>query len=144
KQAGGTVVVACPIALHPLLSTCPGIDRLVNPFAILPPFDVHASLLSLPRILGTTVATIPAQVPYLFADPQLVEWWRHELSPHPGFRIGIAWQGNPRFGGDRQRSFPLALFEALARVPGVRLFSLQKNHGLEQLRDLGSRFPVID
>jgi tetratricopeptide (TPR) repeat protein len=144
KKAGGPVVVACPKTLLPLFSTCAGIDRLVDRDAELPPFDVHASLLSLPRILGTTVATIPAHVPYLFADPQLVEWWGRELSPYAGFRIGIAWQGNPQFGGDHHRSFPLAHFEALARVPGVRLFSLQKNHGLDQLPDLGNRFPVID
>jgi tetratricopeptide (TPR) repeat protein len=144
KQAGGTVIVACPKALRRLFAPCAGIDRLVEQETELPAFDVHASLLSLPRILGTTVATIPARVPYLFAEPELVEYWRRELSTYTGFRIGIAWQGNPQFGGDRHRSFPLAHFEALARVPGVRLLSLQKNHGLDQLRELGDRFPIID
>src|SRR5262249_9209286 len=62
----------------------------------------------------------------------------------PGLKVGVAWQGNPQFPGDRQRSFPLARLEPLARVPGVRLFSLQKGHGSEQLRELGGRFEVTD
>ena len=48
KQRGGTVVLACLKALHPLLANGPGIDRFV-PLRTLPPdFDVHAPLLSLP------------------------------------------------------------------------------------------------
>ena len=144
KQAGGTVIVACQKGLHPLFRTCAGIDRLVATDAALPPFDVQASLLSLPLIVGTTVSTIPAEIPYLAADPKLIEHWRGELDRYPGFRIGIAWQGNPQFGVDRHRSYPLPHFAALARVPGVRLFSLQKGYGQDQLRNLGGRFAVID
>jgi len=47
--------------------------------------------------------------------------------------IGIAWQGNPHYRGDRQRSIPLRHFAALAAIPGVRLISLQKGQGAEQL-----------
>src|SRR5262249_59740897 len=36
------------------------------------------------------------------------------------------------------------LCEPLARVPGVHLFSLQKGHGVEQLREVADSFPVID
>jgi hypothetical protein len=49
------------------------------------------------------------------------------------FLVGIAWQGNPKFTGDRQRSVPLAQFARLAEVEGVRLISLQKGPGTEQL-----------
>jgi tetratricopeptide (TPR) repeat protein len=144
KQRGGTVVLACLKALHPLLANGPGIDRLIAPFEALPPFDVHAPLLSLPRIFGTTLATIPANVPYLFADPHLVEQWRRELDTFPGFKIGIAWQGSPKNPGDRKRSIPLAQFEPLAHVPGIQLFSLQKGLGREQLRPLADRWGMID
>ena len=78
KEQGGTVAVECPAFLLPLFSTCPGIDRLVAEGSELPPFDVQAPLLSLPRLLGTTRAGIPAGVPYLFADPALVESWRRQ------------------------------------------------------------------
>ena len=63
---------------------------------LLPPFDVHAPLLSLPRLFGTTAATIPASVPYLFPDPILVERWRDRLANVSGFKVGIVWQGNPQ------------------------------------------------
>src|SRR5205085_2009569 len=71
KQRGGTVLVECPASLVPLLSSCPGIDRAVAKDSTLPDFDVHAALMSLPGILGTTLATVPAVVPYLFADAAL-------------------------------------------------------------------------
>ena len=62
--------------------------------------------------------------------------WRpgaHRLGSYPGFKVGIVWQGNPKFRLDRLRSIPLAQFAPLARVPGVHLLSLQKGAGGEQL-----------
>lgn len=138
------VVVACQKALLPLLNNCPGIDQLVALGASMPACDVYAPLLSLPRLLGTTLATIPADVPYLFPDPELVARWRAELSTTSGLRIGIVWQGNPRYPSDRFRSVPLGCFAPMARLEGVRLFSLQKGPGIEQLRAAGDRFPIID
>jgi tetratricopeptide (TPR) repeat protein len=144
KQQGCNVLLRCPAKLTRLLSSCPGIDRLLPDDAPLPSYDVHAPLLSLPRILGTTLETIPATVPYLFADNDLVEKWRRELSGLNGFRVGIAWQGNPSNRGDRDRSIPLCHFAPLGRVAGVRLISLQKGPGVEQLREVAGLFPVID
>jgi tetratricopeptide (TPR) repeat protein len=143
KHGTPNVVLACPKALLRLLATCPGIDQLVGAGDPLPVFDCHAPLLSLAGLFGTTPENAPADIPYLFADPGLVEHWRRELAPDfPRFKVGVVWQGNPRYKGDRQRSIPLARFEPLARTPGVRLFSLQKGFGSEQLRD--ADFPVVD
>jgi tetratricopeptide (TPR) repeat protein len=142
KQRGGTVLLVCPGSLLPLLSGVRGVDRLLERGTALPPFDCHAPLLSLPGIFHTTPETVPADVPYLFADPDLVERWRRELPAGRDFRVGIAWQGNPRFKADRQRSIPLAQFEPLARVEGVRLYSLQKGPGSEQVREVS--FPLVD
>ncbi len=72
-------------------------------------------------------------MPYIFADPERVAAWHDELAGDASFKVGIAWQGNPHAPYDRERSIPLAHFEPLARVPGVRLFSLQKGPGVEQL-----------
>ncbi len=58
------------------------------------------------------------------------------------FKIGIAWQGNRGHKGDRWRSFSLTHFANLAKLPGVRLISLQKGDGSEQLAELAGRFPV--
>src|SRR5262249_40797017 len=129
--------------LHPLLASSPGIHTLVALDATPPDFDVEAPLLSLPGLLGTTLDTVPARVPYLAPPAGLVEGWRGELSAVPGFRVGIAWHGDPKHG-NRQRTASLAAFEPLARVPGVRLLSLQKGPGSEQLAQLGGRFAVTD
>ena len=100
--------------------------------------------MSLPGLLGTTLATVPADVPYLAADPGRVAHWRHELGSVAGFRIGIAWQGSPRHRRDRFRSIPLCQFAPLADIEGVRLLSLQYGFGRDQLAALEGRFPVID
>jgi hypothetical protein len=104
-------------------------------------------MLSLGRVLGTTLATIPEDVPYLRAEPALVEHWRRELNAVAGpgeLKVGIAWQGSPGHAKDHYRSVPLTRFAPLAALPGVRLVSLQKGAGSEQLAALGGLFPVVD
>jgi hypothetical protein len=113
----------------------------------LPPFDVQAPLLSLPGVLHTELATIPANVPYVYADGTLLRHWRQRLALHfaprgSQFLIGIAWQGDLANPAQRLRSIRLTQFAALAQVPGVRLISLQKGPGTEQLermKDEGGR-----
>jgi tetratricopeptide (TPR) repeat protein len=143
KRRGATVLVECPAFLHPLLSRCRGIDRLLAEGETLPAFDAHVPLLSLPHRCRTTLADVPAEVPYLFADEGRVERWRQELAPLGGFRIGICWQGNRHHQWDHFRSFPVGQFAPLAALPGVRLVSLQKGPGAEQLKQLGGRFAVV-
>jgi hypothetical protein len=138
------VIVACQKTLIPLLSNTPGIDQLFPPAVELPHFDVWASLVSLPGIMGTTLETIPADIPYLFPVKELVEHWQRDLQARPGFKIGICWQGNPDYKADRERSIPLLEFAPLARVPGVQLISLQKGHGAEQFAQVSAEFSVID
>jgi Flp pilus assembly protein TadD len=142
KGRGGRVVVSAPRPLLPLLAGCRGIDRLAADGDPLPDFDVHAPMLSLPRLFGTRPDSIPADVPYLHVDPQNVYHWRLWLTGYPGFKVGIAWQGDPKKRNDRQRSVPLTRFARLAQVPSVQLFSLQRGAGSEQLD--GCPFPVTD
>jgi tetratricopeptide (TPR) repeat protein len=109
-----------------------------------PECKFHAALMSLPHWFHTTLETVPAQVPYLRAKQSLVHQWRQRLAGISGVRIGICWQGNPKFGRDAGRSVPLAAFAPLARVAGVRLVCLQKFAGLEQLDALAGAFDVVD
>jgi tetratricopeptide (TPR) repeat protein len=144
QQRGGRVIVACQSPLVRLLASCPGIEQVIARDDPLPRFEVHAALTSLPRIFGTKLASVPAEVGYVAADAALVAHWRNELGPIRGFKIGIAWQGNPQHRRDRHRSFRLAQFEPLARFAEVRLFSLQKGPGAEQLGEPGHRLAVTD
>ncbi len=141
KRQGCRVVLECVPLLLPLLSGCPGIDLLVPSGSPLPPFDVEAPLLSLPAIIGTTLDTVPAHIPYLSADPDRIRRWQVLTELVPGFRIGIAWQGNKHYAADRDRSIPLRSFRHLA-VEGVRLVSLQIGPVGKQLASLAEPFPV--
>jgi tetratricopeptide (TPR) repeat protein len=142
QQRGGKVVMVAPKPLLKLLSRCSGIDLLLDKDSPLPAYDCHAPMMSLPRIFGTTPETVPAAVPYIFPDPDLVEQWRSEF-PRDGVKnIGVVWQGNPDFKGDRFRSIPLTKFAPLREVPGVRWYSLQKGFGIEQLKE--APMPLID
>jgi Flp pilus assembly protein TadD len=141
---GGRVVVACSKALGRLLKRCEGVADTFYRFNDTPPYDRQRVLMSLPDLFGTTLETIPAAVPYLSADPADIARRAEELDAEPGFKIGIAWQGNPGHSRDRERSFPLDQFAGLARIPGVRLYSLQKGCGVEQIDGLEGRFPVTD
>jgi tetratricopeptide (TPR) repeat protein len=144
RQLGGRVVFECQPALFPLLQGIAGVDHLVAAGSPLPPFDVQAPLLSVPGLLGTTLSTIPADVPYLHAQAERVAFWRNELAPVEGFKVGIAWQGNSKHPGDRYRSFPLVHFEKLALVQGVRLISLQKGPAAAELPSAESAFTVLE
>ncbi|KAF0100346.1 MAG: glycosyltransferase 9 family protein [Rhodospirillaceae bacterium] len=126
------VVFEAPRSITRLLAGLRSGATIVASGDRLPAFDLHCPLLSVPGLMRTTVETIPARVPYLAAEAKLVAQWRERL-PSGDLRIGIVWQGNPSGAIDRGRSAPLASFAPLARLPGVRLVSLQKHHGLEQL-----------
>jgi Flp pilus assembly protein TadD len=97
--------------------------------------DLQVALLSLPYRFDTELSSIPNKVPYLKAEPELEARWSARIGAH-GFKIGIAWQGNPSGTIDEGRSVPLQDFVPLSRIPGVRLISLQKHVGLDQLADL--------
>ncbi|HEV3343527.1 MAG TPA: tetratricopeptide repeat protein, partial [Pirellulales bacterium] len=135
RQRGARVWLRAPRSLHPILSRTPGIDRLVAEDE--ERFDCHAPLASLPRLFATTLEDVPGAEPYLFPDERLVADWTKKIcetaAPESAFKIGIAWQGNPRFAADRQRSIPLSSLLPLADIPGVQLISLQKGAGSEQL-----------
>ena len=128
---GGKVVFEAPPRLLKLLSTLPGAPPMVPAGAALPPFDLVCPLMSIPARIGVP---IPSEVPYLAAEPDRAARWRDRLGTE-GYRIGIAWQGNPGRIEDRGRSIPLREFAPLAAIPGVRLISLQKNDGTDQLAD---------
>ncbi len=146
QRRGGAVVLECQPALADLLAGMPGVGQVVPAGSPLPPFDVQIPLLSLPGLLGTTLATIPADIPYLEVEPRRVEYWqadirraaRRQLAGSENLNVGIAWQGSKSHKGDR-RSFLLHHFKGLADVPSVQLFSLQVGPATEQLAALVPR-----
>ena len=123
-ECGGRVVVECQERLAALIGSVPGVSEVATPGEPLPPFDVQAALMSLPRLLGTTLGTIPGETPYLSIAPAPVQRWREILGPARGLRVGLAWAGNPEHANDRRRSLPLEALAPLGAVPGIECYSL--------------------
>lgn len=123
---GCRVILAVQPALAQLLRGTPGVDQVVAIGGRLPAFDVMCPLLSLPRIFGTTLDAIPPALPY--AD-DYVPWG----DACHGLRVGLVWAGSKGFGNDRQRSLAVAELSALAGIPGVQFYSLQR-HAAEPLK----------
>jgi len=161
-RLGGRVIVECQPALVRLFQSVPGIEQVIPAGDPLPEFTVQASLMSLPRILGTTLETIPADIPYLMLkrsqalDDEGVcgvrEWMSGSVSgipfphspisyplspmPHSSFNVGIAWGGNPEHSHDRDRSCPFREFLVFLKTPGVTFYNLQKGaHRAELVTD---------
>jgi tetratricopeptide (TPR) repeat protein len=124
--ARGRIVLEVPRPLVRLLSGLPGPESIAAAGEALPPFDLHCPLLSLPLAFGTTLATIPAELPCLSADPALAESWRRRLAALEGLRVGLVWAGNPDQADDGRRSIDPARLAAFADLPGIAFVSLQK------------------
>jgi tetratricopeptide (TPR) repeat protein len=143
KEMGAAAVhVGVRNRLKRLIGTCTGVDGVVGEGESLPQVDFHAHMMSLPYLTGTRLGSIPGRTPYLGADPDRVTRWAERLARGDGFRVGLVWQGNPDPQVDRGRSIPLALLEPLARIPGVRLISLQKGDAAEQIAAVADRMTV--
>ncbi|MEG4348354.1 tetratricopeptide repeat protein [Microcoleus sp. LAD1_D3] len=123
RSRGATVMVACYPELMRLFATVPGIEYLSVSLEGLPEFDVQAPLMSLPRIVGTTLETIPANVPYLEPPAEC----KFALSSDAKLKVGIVWAGSPQRRKDNQRSCSLSDFIRFLDVPGIAFYSLQKN-----------------
>jgi Tfp pilus assembly protein PilF len=139
------VIVAAKPALHQMLASVEGIGDLadiVNITAPLPSADLCCAFMSLPLMIGTTLQTIPAKIPYIAAPTELIETWRAKLTKARGLKVGLAWAGSPTNTLDRYRSCRLEELRPIidataagAGHAGISLCSLQKGPGSEQLRD---------
>lgn len=115
-----------------LLSWLPGIASVRSPMEPPPVCDACIPLLSLPLVFGTTLATIPASVPYLQPSAQDRGSWKRRFDGERRLKVGLVWAGSAHDDQflahmvDRRRSLPLAALAPLAGVSGVRFYSLQK------------------
>ncbi|KAA0576470.1 glycosyltransferase [Azospirillum sp. B21] len=142
-RRGARVILECNDALVRLFATLPGVEAVVGRSAPTPEHDGHAALMSLPHLLGTTLATVPAEVPYLAAEPSLIAMWRDRLEPaRVGLRVGLVWAGNASLPDDPKRSPGLEPLLPLLDLPGVAFVSLQKGDGRADLERLGGRLPT--
>jgi tetratricopeptide (TPR) repeat protein len=144
------VTVLAEPPLVRLLGSIPGIevtDRVTGEAA----YDFQIPLLCTPRLLGTTLETIPAQTPYLFADPaKAAAWAARLLARGEALRVGLVWAGGTRNDApslhaiDRRRSVRLEQYAPLSEIAGVRFFSLQKDGPAAQARQPPAGLDLTD
>jgi len=142
RERAGRVVLEVQPQLVPLLAQSGFVEALPGR-GDTPPADAHVPLLDLAAIFVQSTADVSGE-PYLKADAARFEKWRKRLEEVPGFKVGIAWQGNRDYVTDRWRSIPLAQFAPLAKITGVSVVSLQKGYGAEQLAEFREAWPVLD
>jgi tetratricopeptide (TPR) repeat protein len=139
QDRGAHVILAPQTSLMRLLKRGhPGVE-LIPQDEIPPHFDYHLPLMSLPLAFHTIVDSIPETGPYLEAEAPKVREWSTKIGDR-GFKIGIVWRGNDR-GMLRGKNFSPVLLGKIAKLPGVRLLSLQKDATAEEL---SSTAPAIE
>lgn len=126
---GATVVLECRPELLTLFASqtqtqTPAI-RFFAAGAEPPPFDCFAYLMSLPFLLGTTLANLPAPTRYLEADPGLISHWGERMQGGGAFKVGVVWAGSAGYKNDRYRSLTPELLAPLAGLPGIKIYPLQ-------------------
>jgi len=160
KEKGAYIIVESQKPLMKLLSLCPYIDKIIPSGQ---PEGSHFTvlLMSLPLVFGTNLKTIPAQIPYLWADQKLTDQWKSFLSTDKKFKIGICWQADVHKNAQEDtvkldsiaKSIPLNYLAQLSQpvrhspsdddgLPNITLYSLQKVNGVEQLQTLRSDYKI--
>ncbi|NQV57836.1 MAG: glycosyltransferase family protein [Rhodospirillales bacterium] len=143
--SGGTVALVCQKELIRLLEGAPGLHHISSLDDGIPEHDVHAPLLSLPRILGQESPFIPHIMPYLSAQPAI-------LSNLPAgdenirTRIGIVWAGRQRHIQDpyRNRSCDINNFDEIIQMSGVACYSLQTGNMSQNSNNWAENDEIID
>ena len=124
---GAKVVLEVQPELKTLLSGVDGVSACVARGEPLPSYDLHIPLGSLPLALKTDATDIPADIPYLQADPARIDKWKGKLGALPGKRVAFAWAGQTNHANDRNRSIDLKLLEPLLALAGISFVSIQRD-----------------
>jgi ADP-heptose:LPS heptosyltransferase len=140
-----------PPALRAIYARCPYIDRQIS-YGSSPAHADITITVSTPRLTYTVRNDLEARaddVPYIYADQQLVAQWHEKLAHLPGKKIGICWCSSPLYNNTTKeksvspRSIPLTLFEPMLAYEAATFISLQCGFGVEQLKEVSGRRPLV-
>jgi tetratricopeptide (TPR) repeat protein len=139
---GARVILAVPDALCSLLAKLPGVSQcLPQSVGVMPAFDMHCPISSLPLVFGTRLETIPSATPYLPVPS--TEAWERRLGPRDKLRVGLAWSGNVKHREDHHRSVPLRALLPLLDC-GATFVSLQKDVRPDDAATFRERVDIVD
>lgn len=139
----GKIYLEVQPALTRLMRCIPDVAEVLPRGAILPEFDVHSSLMSLPHRLHTTLETIPDEIPYLRAPAPMAAAWQDRMRSDRKLRVGLVWCSNVANKAIHARkSILLRQLEQLGECAGVSFYSLQKGEGCSEIAASG--FQLVD
>ncbi|HVT87537.1 MAG TPA: tetratricopeptide repeat protein [Tepidisphaeraceae bacterium] len=143
-ERGARIILQIPKELNRLLKDIPNVANVILDTETVPEVDFHCPLLNLPLVMGTSMDTIPANVPYVKAEDELSSRWRERLQPFKNsFKVGLTWQGRKEYTNDRRRSLSPGVLEPLFKLAGLTFFSLQKG-AQRQPQGLVQQLSMID
>lgn len=116
-----------------------GVERVVPRGERLPAHDCNLPLLSVPRLLRTTLATVPSE-PYI--KPKL-GFASIRRAPKGALNVGLAWAGSQSQANDHNRTFALKHLLPVLESPNCSFFSFQKGESAKQLEELGVRHLIV-
>ncbi|MEE3715568.1 tetratricopeptide repeat-containing glycosyltransferase family protein [Tumidithrix elongata RA019] len=145
----GKVLVQSPPPLKRLLSEAYPAIEVISTDSLLPPFDIHIPLMSLPLIFGTNLQTIPTGIPYISVSQGGKEIPQIPTNNASNLKIGIVWASSNK--GDREylkfqkyKSCPLSMFLPILGLPHIALYSLQVGCDADELQEFSQESRLYD
>lgn len=145
---GARVITLMAPPLKRLFQKAAGVSISLMPGDAFPPYDAHVAAFSLPRLFNTRLDHMPSADPYL--APDLADVTRvgqiitQATRPDTRIKAGIVWAGNPAHAMDTLRSLNLAALTAALEIPGLQLFSLQKDRNEALLQNASLSAQIVN
>ena len=139
KQKGAKTMLFTTLkAIKPLYARCSYLDKIIIAKEDeTPKADFTSPLMALPMLFDHDETSIPANIPYLDADPKLVNFWHKKLAHDANFKVGIAWHSEHKSELEKpilsRKSISLKDTYSMLKIAGASFYSLQKFDGAEEL-----------
>ena len=136
-ELGGIVTFLVPSIMLSVLSQLKQFCTLTAHYDKHAELDLHSPLLSLPLVFSTEVESVPAEIPYIMANPEKIKLFEGRIVSSPNMKVGVIWNGGFRVGApelwavNKRRNIALEQIAQLKEVAGVDFYSLQKGDPAE-------------
>ena len=137
-DCGAKILFEPGVALLPLFQDQDYPVQLIKPGDVIPKYDFHCPLMSLPLAFKTTLETIPNITPYIHPNEDKERYWSERLSKISGPKVGLVWNGGFRANQpelwevNNRRNIPFELLSQI-NISHIQFFSLQKGVEAEQI-----------
>lgn len=125
-RQGATVNVHVDASLAPLFRRIPRISSITVPGQDLSAFDYWTPIMSIPRVIGSTLENLSHVQYYLDADPAKIKRWANQLGPKKRLRVGFCWSGRRDTWINLHKGMPFdIMLELIKRNPDYEWINLQ-------------------